>query len=174
MSIFEANAAELERLQKAMHDASRLRSEGPQQVEKWHEAARAFHAAYDRLAFPGGITKEFELLQNGDAQAIEMAVRFLEADPWYFRSGYHKETFLRALRKQLLSDDQCARLRRVILSHVRGGYRRETRAFCRFATRVADREFEAEITAIAENSNRYASRHAQWVIHCLKSARRKT
>jgi len=81
----------------------------------WKEAARVFHESYDRLAFPGGIAREFELLKAGEPTAIEMAVCFLEADPWYFRSGYHKADFLRLLRKHPLSDDQCARLRDVIL-----------------------------------------------------------
>ena len=68
-------------------------------------------AKYDQLAFPGGLTKQFELLEAGDPEAIEMAVRYLEADPWYFRSGYYKADMLRFLRKHPLSDDQSARLR---------------------------------------------------------------
>lgn len=34
-----------------------------------------------QLNMPGGIAREFESLKAGDPTAIEMAVRFLEADP---------------------------------------------------------------------------------------------
>jgi hypothetical protein len=136
----------------------------------WQEAARAFHQSYEMLAFPGGITREFELLKAGDPQAIEMAVRFLEADPWYFRSGYHKADLLKLLRKHVLTDNQCARLRNVILERIRGRPVRETRAYCRFAPKVTNAEFESEVTTIAKNSNAHAARCAQWILECLKSA----
>jgi len=136
----------------------------------WKKAARAFHESYDTLAFPGGITRQFELLKTGDPEAIEMAVRFLEADPWYFRSGYHKADLLKLLRQQPLTDDQCARLRSLILERVRGRPVRETRAYCRFAPKVTNAGFESEVTTIAQHSNRTAARHAQWILDCLKSA----
>jgi hypothetical protein len=85
----------------------------------WREAAQTFHASYDRLAFPGGLAREFELLKLGDLQAIELAVRYLEANPRYFRSGYHKADFLKFLKRHPLSDEQCDRLRKVILDRVR-------------------------------------------------------
>ena len=171
MNIFEVNAAELERLREKVHEMSRERSKSPEHMAAWREAALAFHTQYDTLAFPGGLTKEFELLRAGDVTAIEMAIRFLEANPWFFRSGYYKVDILKLLRKQPLSDEQCARMRNVILERVRGRPVREMRAYARFAPKVSTPEFEAEITNIAENSNRYAARYAQWVIDCLKSAR---
>ena len=62
-----------------------------------------------------------------------MAIKFLEANPWYFRSGYHKADILKMLRKHALSDDQCARMRKVVLERVRGRPVREMRAYARFA-----------------------------------------
>jgi len=76
-----------------------------------------------RTGFPCGVRqacisgrahREFELLRVGDITAIEMAIQFLEANPWYFRSGYHKADILKMLRKHLLSDDQSARMRNLI------------------------------------------------------------
>jgi hypothetical protein len=169
-NIFETNAAELESLRQKIYAAARRRSEGPEQRAAWEKTSRAFFTAYDQLAFPGGLNRQFELLKTGDAEAIEMAIRYLEADPWYFRSGYYKADMLRFLRKHPLSDDQSSRLRVLILKRVRGRHVRETRDYCRFAPKVTNPEFEAEIRSIADNSNRVASRHAQWVIDCLKSA----
>jgi hypothetical protein len=99
-----------------------------------------------------------------------MAIQFLEANPWYFRSGYHKANILKMLRKHPLSDDQFARMRKVVLERVGGRPVREMRAYVRFAPKVSTPEFEAEIVNIAENANREAARHAQWVLDCLKSA----
>ena len=172
-NVFEANAAELERLRERIDEAFRERSKSAEHEARWEEATRIFHAAYDKLAFPGGLQREFELLGVGDATAVEMAIQFLEANPWYFRSGYHKADILKTLRKQQLSDDQCDRMRRVILERVLDRPFREMRAYARFAPRVSTPQFEAEIIQIAGNANRHAVRHAQWVLDCLKSAGKK-
>jgi len=170
MNAFKANAAELEKLREKVDETFRERSKSPEHTAAWQEAARAFHTAYDKLAFPGGLNREFELLRVGDVTAIEMAIRLLEANPWYFRSGYHKADILKMLRKHPLSDDQCARMRKVILERVRDRPVREMRAYARFAPKVSTPQFEAEITNIAENANHHAAPHAQWVLDCLKSA----
>jgi hypothetical protein len=170
MNAFEANAAELEKLRERVDETFRRRGTGPEHVAAWEEAARAFHAAYDRLAFPGGLGREFELLKVGDVTAIEMAIQFLEANPWCFRSGYIKADILKMLRKHALSDDQCARMRKVVLERVRGRPVRETRVYARFAPKVSTPQFEVEVLNVAENADRHAARHAQWVLDCLKSA----
>ena len=171
MNVFEANAAELKKLRERVEEMFRERSKSPEHTTAWREAARAFHTSYDKLAFPGGLSREFELLRAGDVTGIEMAIRFLEANPWFFRSGYYKTDILKLLRKHPLSDEQCARMRKLILERVRDRPVREMRAYARFAPKVSTPQFVAEITNIAENADRHAARHAQWVLHCLKSAR---
>jgi hypothetical protein len=171
MNLFEANAAQLEKLRERVDEMFRERSKSPEHTAAWQEAALAFHTEYDKLAFPGGLSREFELLRAGDVTAIEMAILFLEANPWFFRSGYYKVDILKLLRKHPLSDEQCARMRKVILERVRGRPVREMRGYARFAPKVSTPQFEAEMANIAENANRHAARHAQWVIDCLKSAR---
>lgn len=173
MNVFKTNATELERLRERVHKMSRERGKSREQMAAWQEAARAFHESYDKLAFPGGLSREFELLRNGDASAIEMAIRFLEANPWYFRSGYYKADILKMLRKHPLSLDQCDRMRNLILERVRGLPVREMRAYARFAVKVSTPQFEAELIDIAKNADRHAARHAQLVLDCLKSAGKK-
>ena len=170
MDVFEANSAKLEKLREKVDETFRERSKSPEHKAAWQEAALAFHTAYDKLAFPGGLNTEFELLRAGDATAIEMAIRFLEANPWYFRSGYHKADILKLLRKHSLSDDQCARMRAVILERVRDRPVRELRAYARFALKVSTPQFETELRDIVENADRESARHAQWVLDCLRSA----
>ena len=172
MSVFEANAAELERLSANVHETFRRRYEGPHQMAAWKEAAQAFHAAYDALAFPGGLTREFELLARGDVTAIEMAVRFLEANPWYFRSGYNKADLLKLLQKHPLTQEQCTRLQNVILDRVRGRPVREMRAYARLAPKVSTPDFAAELADIAKDKNRQSARHAQLILQYLNVKKR--
>jgi len=171
MNVFESGAAELEKLNERMHKFSRRRREGPEATAAWREAAQTFHANYDRLAFPGGLAREFERLRSGDQEAIELAVQYLEANPWYFRSGYHKAEILKFLKRHPLTQEQCARLRKVILDRVRGMPVREMRAYGRLAPRVTNEQFEAEILAIKEKSNRHAARSAGWILEYLKAAK---
>jgi hypothetical protein len=79
MNIFQANAEKLERLKANVDRALERRNESPQGRADWQEAVRVFHESYDKLAFPGGLNREFELLRVGDPDALEMAVQFLEA-----------------------------------------------------------------------------------------------
>src|SRR5512133_3867405 len=118
--LFEAHAAELKRLRKKIYELARRRAESAEATAAWSQASKVFFEQYDQLAFPGGLHREFELLRSADENAIEMAISFLEADPWYFRSGYYKEDMLRLLRKVPLTDEQRSRMRDLILKRVRG------------------------------------------------------
>jgi len=168
MNVFESSAAELEKLNQRVLELSRCRRESPETTAAWREAAQTFHSNYDRLAFPGGLAREFERQKNGDQEAIELAVQYLEANPWYFRSGYHKAEILKYLKRHPLTQEQCTRLRKIILDRVRGRPVREMRAYGRF---VANEQFEAELLTIKENSNRDAARSAGWILEYLRSAK---
>jgi len=93
-NLFLSNAAKLRELHDAIHTTLQHRGENP---AAWEEACRRFHVEYDSLAFPGGLEKAFSQLKAGDPGMIEMVVQFLEADPYFFRSGYHKEAFIKHL-----------------------------------------------------------------------------
>ena len=102
-------------------------------------ALHYFHANYDRLAFPGGLARELERLRNGDIEAIELAVRYLEAQTFVViphPARHHKAEILKFLKRHPLTQEQCARLRRVILDRVRGRPVREMRAYGRLAPRA--------------------------------------
>jgi hypothetical protein len=172
MNVFKSNAAEFTRLHQRLMETVRHRNESKERFVAWQEASAVLLASYDRLSFPGGLARELALLKVGNSEAIELAVRYLEADPWHFRTGYNKEDIIRQLRKHPLTEDQCARLRMVILNRVHGRPVREMRSYARLASNVSSPEFEAELMNIATNSSDSSARHANWVLESLKRLRK--
>jgi hypothetical protein len=110
----ERNAAEIIRLHLRVHETFRDRGQDPDHHRAWQDAASAFHARYDALAFPGGWSGALGRLVEGDPTTMESAVLFLEQRPFFFRSGYMWRDILRKARQAPLSDPQKARLAAVI------------------------------------------------------------
>ncbi len=113
------NADEIRLLHKRIHSAFQHRDEGPAKRAEWEQACRDFHANYNRLAFPGGYWTDsknnaLSRILAGDAYTIEAAICFLEVRPYFFRSGYMFKDILRKAKKAPLSEDQAARLNKVI------------------------------------------------------------
>jgi hypothetical protein len=80
-------------------------------------------------------------LQAGRSDDLEYAIRFLEADPWCFGSGYVKSRLIRALLQLALDAETCRRLRGALLTAVDDDHnRREYREYVRLARRIADAE----------------------------------
>jgi hypothetical protein len=161
---FEVNAAELRSLHEAIHIAHARRSESPARQQEWRTACRRFHESHDRLAFPGGLARGMSLLAKGDPATIEESIRFLEADPWFFRSGYIKAEIIRHLRRAPLSPAQVGRLQQVILARVAGRDTREFRWYCRLARVVSDANFRREIERLSHSPADPIARRARWVV----------
>jgi hypothetical protein len=168
-SIFEKNAQTLRQLYNAIEVTFVDRQLDEKHNQLWAEACERFHSSYDGLAFPGGLEQELNLLKRGDPEAVEMAVRYLEADPWFFRSGYIKEELLQALRRIDLTDDQSERLRSVILERITKGSGREFRRYCRLAKRLMNAAFVARVRQAMMSQDSDISRRAGWVMSALES-----
>lgn len=121
----------------------------------WRQATQKFHALYDKLAFPGGLEKGLALLKEYDPSIIELAIIYLEADPYYFRSGYIKEKLAHILKNAPLSDEQKQRLYSVLLASVHGYQdQRKFRAYCALAIAIADDTFKTSLeNAVAKASD---------------------
>ncbi len=109
----------------------------PGWIVKWNEhfEALATNPNYVRLHAERAEVRarlhspEFELaiegMKQGDASGAEYAIAYLEADPWYFRSGYLKSTIARRLRRISLTVTQKSRLQDALRRFVTskgGGY----------------------------------------------------
>ncbi len=159
----DVNAAELRSLHQAIHIAFARRSESAARQQEWQAACRHSHEAHDRLAFPGGLARGMRLLAEGNPATIEESIRFLEADPWFFRSGYIKAEIIRRLRRAPLSPAQVGRLQQVILARVAGRDTREFRWYCRLARVVSDPDFRREVERLSHSPADPIARRARWV-----------
>ena len=170
-NIFLSNANKLRELHEAIRVTFDRRSED---YAAWEQACSRFYREYDALAFPGGIEKAFQQLEAGDPETVELVIEFLEADPIYFRSGYHKVDMIRQLCRMPLSQDHKNRLQQVVLYQIRQRDKREFRAYCRLAKAVANEAFYRQVSTLAGPSNGRIPRHARWVLRHLNAGRRTT
>jgi hypothetical protein len=115
--VIMANAEEITRLHKRIHETLRHRYKSKEQTERWETACKEFHARYDLLAFPGGYSTAKARISAGDSAAIEAALCFVECRPYFFRSGYMFKELLQKLKRVDLSKAQGDRLERVLLAY---------------------------------------------------------
>jgi hypothetical protein len=111
---FLRNGEEIRRLDKRIHETYLAKTKGTGTTEAWSQACAEFHARYDGLAFPGGYDSAVERMANGDPEAIEAALCFVEVRPYFFRSGYMFKILLRKLKRAPLSEKQSRRFVTVV------------------------------------------------------------
>ncbi|MGE0598561.1 MAG: hypothetical protein AB7J35_01880 [Dehalococcoidia bacterium] len=99
-------------------------------------------------------------MKSGDAAGAEYAVAYLEADPWFFRSGYLKGTIARRLRRVELSAGQQERLRSALLAAIAKGSRFEFVEYRKLARRVETPEFRNELRRLSESRDTGIARRA--------------
>lgn len=107
--LIRQNGREIKRLHDRIHATFNEHPHSPA-----HEKACAeFHARFDELAFPGGYGAGLRKIEAGDPAAIETALVFLEARPYFFRSQYIATKLLRLIKRANLSKSQQVRLENV-------------------------------------------------------------
>jgi hypothetical protein len=119
-------------------------------------------------AYPPGFWEDAEQLRNRDPAGLPIAIEFLEADPWFFRTGYVKEKLIRYLLRFDVSERDAARLRNVVLAAVDQCYRREFREYCRLARKVDAPELRQQLHERLTQGNADIRRRAQWMLDGLE------
>lgn len=109
-------------------------------------------------------------LVAGHVKFVDMAIAFLEADPWFFRSGYEKQVLIRHVKRARLSAVQRERLGRIVLAVVDGRDRIEFRHYCRLACGVWSDVLDEEIAKRMTSSDPGIRRRAVWVAEAAISA----
>jgi hypothetical protein len=109
-------------------------------------------------------------LANGHARFVETAIAFLEADPWFFRSGYEKQKIIQHLKRSRLTERQRTRLARVVLAVIDGRDRVEFRHYGRLACGIWSDFLDEEVAARMQSRDAGIRRRATWVAAAAISA----
>jgi hypothetical protein len=155
-------SAKLEALHKRIDDTVRARDRSAADRERWSEACSDFHRLYSTLFYPGG-DASLDALKLNDAEAIETALDFLDADPKHFRSGYTKEEVWRRLRNAPLTDAQRRRLEEISLRYLDRPVGREFWHMARVMGVVATEKFWNSIASLVESSEGPKKTRASYV-----------
>ncbi|TDR93943.1 hypothetical protein [Enterovirga rhinocerotis] len=155
---------------QAMKAAGAARND-PTAVEAlaWRAAARQFHVCIER-AYPPLFWDCVGAVRRGERSGLDEVIGFLEADPWFFRSGYVKADILVSLKRVALERGHERRLRAVLLAVVDGRDRREFRSYCHLAPRLATPEFRRELAGRAASPDRAVARRGAWMLAALGRA----
>jgi hypothetical protein len=129
----------------------------------WETTAAALPSS--DAAFQPGLAK-------GHARYVETAIAFLEADPWFFRSGYEKQKIIQHLKRAQLSETQRLRLARVVLAAIDGRDRVEFRHFGRLACGIWSDFLDEEVALRMQSPDPGIRRRATWVAEAAISAGR--
>ncbi|MBO5823211.1 MAG: hypothetical protein J6R86_09365 [Lentisphaeria bacterium] len=122
---FPAKVAELNRLREQVRNLGDLRRKSGKEedIVRWKKAVGDWKE-FSGFGYP---EDKFYLFENedflaelsaGEREAKKMAVKFLEFDPYYYRSGYIKSKLLVRLKNIKLSDTEAERLRQVVCNAI--------------------------------------------------------
>ena len=122
---FTVKVAELNHLHKLVHELGDLhwRTGKTEDVKRWEKAVRDWKE-FSGFGWPASKFYFFEnqtflaALAAGDADAKESAIKFLEFDPYYYRSGYIKSKLLVRLKHIKLTASEIKRLQKVIYNAI--------------------------------------------------------
>ena len=127
----------------------------------WQKTAAALPSS-DRAFMPG--------LAKGHVRFVETAIAFLEADPWFFRSGYEKQKIIQHLKRSRLTESQRSRLARVVLAVIDSRDRIEFRHFGRLACGIWSDFLDEEVARRMQSPDPGIRRRATWVAEAAISA----
>ena len=153
---------------EAVHAAFRAGVRG-RDPEAYHRLLAVFRAA-NTAALPSEDRTFFPALARGAPRHVEAAIAFLEADPWFFRSGYEKQNLIRHVKRAKLTASQRQRLGGVVVAAVDGRDRTEFRHYCRLACGVWSDWLDDQIAERMRSPDPGIRRRAIWVAGAAISA----
>ena len=122
---FTVKVAELNHLHKLVHELGDLhwRTGKTEDIERWEKVVKDWKE-FSGFGYPETKFYFFEnqtflaALSAGDIEAKESAIKFLEFDPYYYRSGYIKSKLLVRLKHIKLTASEIRRLQKVVSSAI--------------------------------------------------------
>lgn len=170
--LIEGESAKIAALHAAVHHTSVNRDRGKGSRQEWEDACVAFHS------YVSPLYRFLELARNErqytNPELLEFAIRFLELDPWFFRSGYLKQILLTRLKRSDLNERAQERLRRVLIDAVNRRGTREFRYYCRLAAVLANKSFVSELeTAYAGDDSARVDRARMMLEHIRQRSEKR-
>ena len=156
-------------LRERLYETARTSSRSPQDHAAWEAAREAWHSYRGPLY--DFIVCAYQARSYDDPELLEFAIAFLEVDPWYFSSGYHKELILRRLKRAPLRESQRRRLREVVLDAARRRGSREFLRYCRLAAVLANDGLLVELERVAAGDDRAAVHRARLMLRHIAQGR---
>ena len=135
-------------------------------MKAWHAAVARFHAAIE-AAYPPGFFDAFQRIRSGDRGAVDPVLSFLEADPYFSRSGCVKASLIRAVKKVTFTSAQRERAQRIVLAVIDSGDRPRFRSYCQLARVIDGPLLRAGLTARLTSEDNGVRRRAGWVLAAL-------
>ena len=137
-------------------------------LRAWERFRSALDAAYPDN-FWETLGPRYARLAAGEPDALEMAVLFLEADPWFFRSGYVKADLIKHLLRLRLPANAVSRLQSAALAVVAYRDRSEYRWYCRLARKIATPGFRFRLKLLRYSSRPDVRRRAGWMLDYVEN-----
>lgn len=153
---FEPRVAEMNKRYQAVSVASDtyLRTKDASDFRRWTDALEKWRAYSGYISQETGFylfeSQSFlEKLRLGDPDTVEDAIRYLERDPYYFRSGYIKEKLLTRLKHLPFSKTQKKRLQRIVLHAISSSSPKvEFRMYLRLIPLIRNPMWDADLAAL--------------------------
>lgn len=133
----------------------------------WLEAIDRFYAALASV-YAGTLQSYAAGELPAEQVTSEDLLEFLEANPYFFGSGYMKERVLTILKRRPLNASLRKRLLRVILDSTDGPQRREFLYYCRAARFIEATELMPSLRDIERNGTPQQGRKASMILAALQ------
>jgi hypothetical protein len=132
----------------------------------WLELSRQSMAAQERLA--RSLVETENGLAAGEVDAIRAALAYLEADPYYFRSGYARCRLAGRLSRVRLPEPEAVRARALVLDVVDGRRHCGQPGLRRLAAAVADNGLRRALRRRLHSPDPALARRALHTISCVR------
>lgn len=158
-------AAAAERVR--LHAAGARANDAPETLK--HAYADS-HAFLDRLVDEAALRR----LSEGEPDALEYALCFLEVYPLCPDSGFAIRDLVRALRDTRLPDEVTSRLRAALLTILTHPVRDEMKHLRKLALKVADESFVLDLDGLVESADLVTAENARALARYLTLPRPET
>jgi hypothetical protein len=169
IELVTTNANKIQVLKDRIHDTFGVRDTSASHRALWKSACTEFHSQYDELFFPGGHQAWTNFVQ-GTNPNIELALAYLEADPFVFRSGYHKQVIWNRIKQMVLSPNEKQRIEYVALNYLDKRVHWEFWSMAKYVRLRGSSEFWQITTKLASASARSNTAiKAHWLLLFLEN-----